>query len=38
MSRVGNRILTILAGVNVLVDGNKVTVKGTKGELSIEIN
>ena len=38
MSRVGNRILTIPAGVTVSVDGNKVTVKGPKGELSTEIN
>ena len=38
MSRVGNRILTIPTGVTVLVDGNNVTVKGPKGELSTEIN
>ena len=38
MSRVGNRILTVPAGVTVSVDGNKVTVKGPKGELSTEIN
>ena len=38
MSRVGNRIITIPAGVTVSVDGNKVTVKGPKGELSTEIN
>ncbi len=38
MSRVGNRILTIPAGVTVSVDGNVVTVKGPKGELSTEIN
>lgn len=38
MSRVGNRILTIPAGVTVSLDGNKVTVKGPKGELSTEIN
>jgi len=38
MSRVGNRILTIPAGVTVSVDGNKVTVKGPKGELSTEVN
>jgi large subunit ribosomal protein L6 len=38
MSRVGNRILTIPAGVTVSVDGNNVTVKGPKGELSTEIN
>ena len=38
MSRVGNRIITIPAGVTVSVDGNKVIVKGPKGELSTEIN
>lgn len=38
MSRVGNRILTIPTGVTVSLDGNKVTVKGPKGELSTEIN
>lgn len=38
MSRVGNRILSIPAGVTVSVDGNKVIVKGPKGELSTEIN
>ena len=38
MSRVGNRIITIPAGVTVSVDGNKVTVKGPKGELSTKIN
>lgn len=38
MSRIGNRILTVPAGVTVSVDGNKVTVKGPKGELSTEIN
>ena len=38
MSRIGNRILTIPEGVTVTVDGNIVTVKGPKGELSTEIN
>ena len=38
MSRVGNRILTIPAGVTVSVNGNEVTVKGPKGELSTIIN
>ena len=33
MSRIGNRVLTIPAGVEVNVDGNKVTVKGPKGTL-----
>lgn len=34
MSRIGNRILNIPAGVTVTVDGHKVTVKGPKGELT----
>lgn len=38
MSRVGNRVLNIPTGVTVSVDGNVVTVKGPKGELSTEIN
>ena len=38
MSRIGNRTLTIPAGVTVTVDGNVVTVKGPKGELSTEIH
>lgn len=38
MSRIGNRVLTIPAGVTVETNGNIVTVKGPKGELSTEIN
>lgn len=38
MSRIGNRILTIPENVTVTVDGNKVTVKGPKGELSTDVN
>ena len=38
MSRIGNRVLTIPAGVTVTVDGTKVTVKGPKGELTNEFN
>ena len=38
MSRVGNRIIKIPAGVTVSVNGNEVTVKGPKGELSTIIN
>ena len=38
MSRVGNRIITIPAGVTVSVNGNEDTVKGPKGELSTIIN
>ena len=34
MSRIGNRVLTIPAGVTVTVDGTTVTVKGPKGELT----
>ena len=33
MSRIGNRILTIPAGVEVTIDGNKITTKGPKGTL-----
>ena len=38
MSRVGNRKLIIPTGVTIAVDGNVVTVKGPKGELSTVIN
>ena len=38
MSRVGNRVINIPAGVTVDVNGNVVTVKGPKGELSTKIN
>lgn len=38
MSRIGNRILTIPAGVTVNVDDTLVTVKGPKGELSTNID
>ncbi len=34
MSRIGNRVLTIPAGVNVTVENNTITVKGPKGELN----
>lgn len=33
MSRIGNRVLTIPAGVEVNVNGNNITVKGPKGTL-----
>ena len=36
MSRIGNRKLKIPAGVTVTVDGNLISVKGPKGELSYE--
>ena len=38
MSRIGNRILTIPAGVTVSVDGSNITVKGPKGELSANVD
>ena len=38
MSRIGNRELIIPEGVTVNIDGNKVTVKGSKGELSYDKN
>ena len=38
MSRIGNRKLTIPNGVTVTVENNKVTVKGPKGELNLEIS
>ncbi len=38
MSRIGNRELSIPNNVTVTVDGNKVSVKGPKGELSTEVN
>ncbi|MFV0250262.1 MAG: 50S ribosomal protein L6 [Bacilli bacterium] len=38
MSRIGNRILTIPENVIVSVNGNIVSVKGPKGELSTEVN
>ena len=34
MSRIGNRKLTLADGVTATVEGNKITVKGSKGELS----
>ena len=37
MSRIGKRVLTIPANVTVNVDGNKVNVKGPKGELNLDV-
>ena len=37
MSRIGKRVLTIPANVNVNVNENKITVKGPKGELSLDL-
>jgi len=38
MSRIGRAPITVPAGVDVKIDGNVVTVKGPKGELTKEIN
>ena len=38
MSRIGNRVINIPSDVTVTLDGNKVTVKGPKGELTNEFN
>ena len=38
MSRIGKRVLTIPENVTVTVNGNNVSVKGPKGELSTEIH
>ncbi len=39
MSRIGNKVINVPAGVTVSVaDNNKVTVKGPKGELNFEFN
>ena len=37
MSRIGKRVLTIPENVNVSVNENKVTVKGPKGELNLDL-
>lgn len=37
MSRIGNTPITIPSGVTVTIAEGKVTVKGTKGELSVEL-
>lgn len=38
MSRIGRKPITVPAGVEVKLDGNNITVKGAKGELSYEFN
>ena len=38
MSRIGNKPITVLDGVDVKIDGNKITVKGPKGTLEREIH
>jgi len=37
MSRIGKRVLSIPENVNVIVENNVVTVKGPKGELTLEL-
>ena len=37
MSRIGKRVLSIPENVNVNVDNNTVTVKGPKGELTLDL-
>ena len=34
MSRIGNKVITVPAGVEVKQDGDNITVKGPKGELT----
>ena len=38
MSRIGNSPITVPAGVEVSLDGNKITVKGPKGSLEKELH
>ena len=38
MSRIGNKPITVLDGVDVKIEGNKITVKGPKGTLEREVN
>ncbi|EHJ56514.1 50S ribosomal protein L6 [Streptococcus urinalis FB127-CNA-2] len=38
MSRIGNKVITLPAGVEISQNGNVVTVKGPKGELTREFN
>ena len=38
MSRIGNKVITIPSGVEVKIDGQKITVKGPKGTLEREIH
>ncbi|MBO4467930.1 MAG: 50S ribosomal protein L6 [Clostridia bacterium] len=38
MSRIGKKPIAIPAGVDVKIDGNHITVKGAKGELSYDFN
>ena len=38
MSRIGNKVITVPAGVEVKLEGQKITVKGPKGTLEREIH
>ncbi len=38
MSRIGNKPITVTDGVEVKIEGNKITVKGPKGTLEREVN
>ena len=38
MSRIGNKVITVPTGVEVKLDGQKITVKGPKGTLEKEIH
>ena len=38
MSRIGNKLITVPAGVEVILDGQKIIVKGPKGTLEREIH
>lgn len=38
MSRIGNRVIKLPQGVTATVNENSITVKGAKGELSLEFN
>ncbi len=37
MSRIGKQPIPVPSGVNVTIDGQKVTVKGSKGELKLDV-
>ena len=38
MSRIGNKVISVPAGVEVKIDGQKITVKGPKGTLEREVH
>ena len=38
MSRIGNRVLTVPENVTVTINEGQITVKGPKGELSLNID